>query len=362
MRKRRRFAARALAAAVCAGTMGAGLVVGGSPPASAQVPTDHKVVAGNFFAGPRDELLVYTPGTGPDELYTITKVSGEPRFNLVGTFRVNGTYTPLVGDYNADGFDEIIWYAAGSAPDYVWNFTSYSTVRSRTISINGTYSRPTVGDYTGDGADDIVWYNPGFGADYFWEFNPGGKFTSRRADSNGHYLPVSGSIGADTTDDIFWYAPGSAADYLWDYIPGSTAFRSIRQTVNGRTYRPFSLNAYADGVGSEDIFWYAPGRTTDYLWDYLGRFRNDVPLVGGLSIDGDYLPAAGDYFGGGAEDVVFSGTSNVLLREHEMVLGDLVITDWTFIPIGASSSAEGGVLSGVAPEKVETSMTPAAMR
>ena len=354
MRMRRRIVARALAA-VCAGTMGAGLV-GGPPPASAQVPTDREVVTGNFYAGPRDELFYYRPGKSPDDLYTITKVSGQPQFNLVGTFTVNGTYTPLVGDFDGDNFDEILWYAPGFAPDYLWDFTSYSNVQSRAYPVNGHYSRPTVGDYTGDGADDILWYNPGFGADYLWEYNPGGQFTSHRADVNGHYVPVSGSFTWDTTDDIVWYAPGTATDYLWDYAPGSTAFRSIPQTVNGTAYQPFSLDPFADGIGNEDIFWYAPGPARDAYWEYYHGSRYNFPLVS-KAIDGYYLTTAGDYFGGGTDDVVFDGATDVVLREHEWTDEGFRITEWAFPP-----APEAGALAGVAPERVESSVSPAPTR
>jgi hypothetical protein len=355
MKTRRRIAARALAAAVCAGTVGAGLV-GGPSPASAQVPDTRQVVSGNFYAGPRDEVFYYRPGKSPDDLYTITKVSGQPQFNLVGSFTVDGTYTPLVGDFDGDNFDEILWYAPGRAPDYLWNFTSYSTVESLAYTVNGHYSRPTVGDYTGDGADDILWYNPGFGADYFWEYNRGGGFTSRRADSNGHYVPVSGSFTWDTTDDIFWYAPGTATDWLWDYLPGSTDFRSSPQTVNGTSYQPFSLDAFADGLGSEDIFWYAPGTARDGYWDYYHTSRVSIPLVSD-AINGYYLTTAGDFFGGGTDDVVFDGDKDVVLREHEWTTDGFRITEWIFPP-----APEAGALSGVTPERVETSVSPAPTR
>jgi FG-GAP repeat len=362
MRKRRRFAARALAAAVCAGTMGAGLVVGGSPPASAQVPPGREMVSGNFYAGPRDELFVYRPGKSPDELYTITKVSGQPQFNLVGSFTVDETYTPLVGDFDGDNFDEILWYAPGFAPDYMWNFTSYSSVDSLTYPVNGVYDRPVVGDFTADGADDILWYNPGFGADYFWDYNPGGGFTSRRADSNGDYLPVSGSIGFDQTDDIFWYAPDAAADYLWDYVPGSTAFESTRHMIIGTRYQPFSLDIWADGRGNEDIFWYGPGDTTDAIWDFYHDLRFDYALPNEGALAGHYLTTVGDYFGGGTEDVVFDGVGDVVLREHERTSEEFRIIEWVFPPPPETGDSDAGALSGVTPEKVETSMTPARMR
>ena len=345
--KRGRIAALAVATAVvCAGIVGVPL------PAEAQVPTDHKILAGNFYAGPRDEFFYYTPGAGPDEMYTITKVNGEPQFNSVGSFTINGTYTPLVGDFDGDGFDEILWYAPGFAPDFMWNFTSYSSVQSRSYPVNGVYSRPTVGDYTGDGADDILWYAPGFTQDWLWDYNRGGSYNSGPRTINGHYLPVSGSFGNDRTDDVFWYAPGTAADYLWDYVPGSTAYQSVAQSVNATTYRPFSLDVYNDGPGSEDIYWYAPGTSPDFYWDYFLGSRFTHALAGELAINGHYLTAAGDFFGGGADDIVFESGSDLLIREHLLTPdGSLEIVDWTFVPAAPSDAR-------VAPEAGPTGVMP----
>jgi hypothetical protein len=64
---------------------------------------------GNFYAGPREEVFYYTPGSGPDFVMTISKVGGIPQADIVGTIRVDGTYMPLVGDFDGDNLDEILW-------------------------------------------------------------------------------------------------------------------------------------------------------------------------------------------------------------------------------------------------------------
>jgi hypothetical protein len=334
--------------AACAAVVGvaAGLVGLPSAPAVAQVPTDHTIVAGNFAGGPRDEQFYYTPGSGPDFIAAFSVVNDEATVQVLGSISVSGTYTPLVGDYDADGFDEILWYAPGIAADYMWNFVGYSSVDVTRLSINGTYRRPAVGDFTGDGAHDILWYNPGFGADYLWEYNPGGTFTSKRSDVNGTYLPVAGSFGGDRTDDLFWYSPGTAADYLWDYTPGSTAFQSTRYAVNRTTYRPFSLDIWREGRGNEDILWYAPGLASDGVWDwFLGALYTYG--TSGYATDGEFLTAAGNFLGDGRNDVVFDNNAETVFREHRPLPdGGILVIDYLFTPTPTAADArvatEGG--------------------
>lgn len=344
--KRGGIAALSAALVLCVGVMG--VVLPGAP-AGAAVPTDHKILSGNFAAGPRDEFFLYNPGAEPEAIFTFAMVNGAPEIQLRGEFTVNGTYTPLVGDFDADGFDEILWYAPGTTADFMWNFTSYTTVQSRAFAANGNYPRPVVGDFTGDFASDILWYAPGSAADFLWDFNAGGGFNSARRVINGNYRPVSGSIGNDRTDDIFWYAPGSAGDFLWDFTPGSTSFTTKSQTVNGASYLPFSLDIFNDGPGNHDIFWYAPGTTPDTVWDWFKGQR----FTHSTTVDGEFLTAPGDFFGDGFEDVVFENDAELVLREHRAAAGGGVdVIDWVFTseppPPGATARAERSPALGAA--------------
>lgn len=239
---------RITAVAVAVGMCGS-MLAGSPAPAGAQVPTDHTLLAGNFAGGPRDELFYYEPGAGPEGLFVITMVGGVPQIELRGEFAVNGTYTPLVGDYDGDGFDEILWYA-----------------------------------------------------------------------------------------------PGSTADYLQDFPAGGGTAASTRHTVNGATYLPFSADIFRDGAGSEDIFWYAPGLAADSLWDfYLGSLFKHPDVV-----DGDYVATAGDFFGDGAEDLVFENDAELLIYEHRIVPEGVQRFGWIFGGTPASADARTTAEAGAA--------------
>jgi len=305
---RRRTVALGAVAGLCAGM----LAGGGPSPAAAAVPTDFQLLAGDFVGDARDELFFYTPGAGPDTLSQFSSDAIGMLHEALGEFTVNGTYRPLVGDFDGDDHDEILWYAPGSATDYVWNFTSNSTVSSVPYTVNGNYSRPTVGDYTGDGVDDVLWYAPGTAADYLWDYNAGGGFTSVRRTINGNFIPVSGSFGNDATDDVFWYSPGTAPDYLWNFTPGTAGYTFQQFAVSDTRYRPVSLDMLGEGPGNEDIFWYAPGPGPDYTWDfYLGDVYGFSE-----SVSGEFVTATGDFLGDGQEDVVFENHSGMVMWDH----------------------------------------------
>jgi hypothetical protein len=179
------------------------------------------------------------------------------------------------------------------------------------LFITGTFT-PVAGDFTADGADDIFFYGPGTALDVLWEFNAGGGHTELSIPVSGTYLPLVGSFGFDATDDIFWYAAGTAADSLWDFNPGSTSRTSRAIAVDG-TYTPFTLDLYGDGAGGGDIFWYAPGTATDTVWDFIDgvRFPFRDP------VNGTYRPMSGDYLG----DIVWLHSGGFHLWVHRPVTG-----------------------------------------
>lgn len=111
-----------------------------------------------------------------------------------------------------------------------------------------------------------------------------------------------------------------------------TTYRSIRQTVNGKAYRRFSLDIILEGAGNEDIFWYAPGPAADSVWDwYRGvLYKHNTS---GEPLNGYFLTAPGDHLGDGSEEVVFENNNELWMREHILVAPGVVdVIDWIFLP------------------------------
>jgi hypothetical protein len=269
----------------------------GPPPPPPGVRT---VLTGDFDGDGYEDVLTYGPGGEPDELW-FGRADGHMR-KVPAT--VNGHYRPIAGDFDGDTKSEIIWYAPGTTQDFIWSWNG-SGWDSTPTTINGTY-QPLVGDFDGDGVDDILWYAPGPAADFSWYGNRTGDFTSVGTQINGSYRPLVGDLDGNRGDDIFWYAPGPASDWIWYSVKQRGSYANTHTTVNGH-YRAFTGNF--NGDASDDIFWYAPGPAQDFIW-FMSTTRGRYSSVA-RTVNGHYLPAAADINGDRADDVVWFSPSHL---------------------------------------------------
>lgn len=192
-------------------------------------------VPGDFTEDGCEDLIWYAPGTAGDAWWDFNQGGGktDKPIDIKGTFKpVTGSFAGF-GSPSFDYVDDIIWYAPGTGADSLWNFKGAAgTITKTPLTINGTFT-PIPGDFTHDGYNDVIWYAPGSGQDYLWDFdNAAGSKTSSPLTINGSYTPVTGEIfeqGAHQTD-ILWFGSSGKPDALWDFDFGP-----------GFTSRPVSL-------------------------------------------------------------------------------------------------------------------------
>lgn len=105
---------------------------------------------------------------------------------------------------------------------------------------------------------------------------------------SGTYTPLVGNFSGSAADDIFWYAPGPTPDYLWISIARGN-FAKVAKPVSG-TYTPI----VGDFVGDRylDILWYGPGSAPDAMWKSVAS--SSYFTSSALSIGGTYSPVVLD--------------------------------------------------------------------
>ena len=85
-----------------------------------------------------------SPGRAASTLCDVTAVRGAcgpcRRAGVSATtFSVAGSYRPVALDANGDGRGDILWYAPGSGPDYLWLGTGPGTFSSTTLNVTKTH-------------------------------------------------------------------------------------------------------------------------------------------------------------------------------------------------------------------------------
>lgn len=252
-------------------------------------------------------------------------------------FNVSGTYTPLPLLCGPDL--DIFWYAPGTAADFIWSGIDVSgpalTYSTRPTTVNGTYT-PLVGDYDGDSCDDIFWYAPGGGADYIWYNNGGSTFTSKQVAVNGSYRPIVNFFNEDSTSDIYWYAPGSTPEALWVANSNRTVTSVRAPQVNG-TYQPMPFRR-------NGVLWYGPGSAPDVITVFEvgnvvapGNYPTAIdptfravpfwldPLLYAPGAAPDYLVADLELTDGWAELLVIPGSINGTYRTGTTPSGPIAV-------------------------------------
>ncbi|MEV4685895.1 N-acetylmuramoyl-L-alanine amidase, partial [Streptomyces kurssanovii] len=177
-------------------TSGAGEKLGGSP-------TD-------FTGDGKDDVVAFTHGSEADVYVAASTGAGFGGAGVWHEFFAPGGESPLSGDFNGDGRDDIVTFTGGAEADvYVAASTGAgfgaASVWHTHFAPGGEV--PAVGDVNGDGFDDIVTFTQGAEADVYvalsngvdgfgggvkWHefFSPAGEF------------PALGDVDGDGRDDL----------------------------------------------------------------------------------------------------------------------------------------------------------------
>src|SRR3546814_17377848 len=87
------------------------------------------------------------------------------------------------------------------------------------LAVDGNHE-VLVGDYDADGRDDIFWYGKGSRDDSRAFSDGNGRFTHVDTVLSGWFAPAVGDLDGNGNADVFWSAPGTAEHAIWGGGPG----------------------------------------------------------------------------------------------------------------------------------------------
>ena len=260
------------------------------------------------------------------------KVAGGDTFRDFGMASIRDTATPVVGDWDGNGIDDLGLYNDGcfyldTTGNGRWDHVAGGdTFRDFGMASIRDTATPVVGDWDGNGIDDLGLYNDGcFYLDTtgngVWDHVAGGDtfrdFGINSIRSTG--MPVIGDWDDDGTDDLGLYNNGcfyldTTSNGVWDHVSGGDTFRdfgvdSIRSTGmpvigdwndngtddlglynNGSFYLDMTGNgSWDDVVGGDTFRDFGIDSIRDTATPVIGRWASASPLlaVGGLAMAAD---------------------------------------------------------------------------
>ena len=259
-------------------------------------PWAHETIMGNgdFNGDGRTDTLMRQNNGAVFEVYlSLTEPSGAFYFYfnsgfvaaLPHSWNVAGT-----GDFNGDGFDDIIWRRDDGAftewlaqPNLVANGAQFVS-----NDANAWHDLPTswqvvgTGDFNGDGRDDIIW-RPDDGAFTEWLGQASGGFLSNDANA-WTLLPTSwqvagtGDFNGDHRDDIIWRRDDGAFTEWLSQPNGGFVSNDANAWHDIPTYWHVAATGDYNGDGRDDVLWRRDdGAVTNWLALANGGFvSNDA--------------------------------------------------------------------------------------
>lgn len=275
---------------------------------------------GDFNKDLRDDILSFTYGATTSGPVSVALSNGSS-FGTASTWMSGWTYRgeiPAVGDFNADGYDDIFVFTTTQA----WvqlNRGGADFYGTRYISTAGTVDEndiPLVGDVTGDGRADVVLFagdtsgdvyvipatSTGFGAKKLWHsyFAPEGE------------TPSLGDVNGDGRQDIITFTQRDGDSDVWVALSSGSGFGTSYKAHDYFglvTEVPMCGNfngTDSDGKKRADIITFTRNSLKD-VWVAQATSAGSFGTSGvwnGTFADGDDTPLVGDFNKDGRDDIV----------------------------------------------------------
>ncbi|MEV4685894.1 FG-GAP repeat domain-containing protein [Streptomyces kurssanovii] len=268
----------------------------------------------DFTGDGKDDIVAFTRTREADTYVAPSTGTSFGGAKVWHDFFAPGGETPLSGDFNGDGKDDVVTFAHGPGADVYVALSNGDGFGPATVwhdFFSQRHEVPAVGDVNGDGFDDIVTFTQGAEADVYvalsngvdgfgggvkWHefFAPAGEF------------PALGDVDGDGRDDLVTFTQGASADVYVAFSDGSSGF-GPGQLVHEHFAPGAEQPRVGDvtGDGRDDIVAFTQGSDADVFVAVSdgarfggGRLWNEFFAPAGE------FPYVGDFDGDGKDDIV----------------------------------------------------------
>ena len=270
-------------------------------------------LTGDFNGTGGDDLATYASGEGIWTVHESTGSSFDPS-QWADFSTASGWEARMAGDFNNDGREDIAQFHPSNGTWWISRSTGsgFSTSRWADFSVTSGWQARMVGDYNGDGRDDIAQFHPTNGTWWISRSNGSSLTTTMWADfttASGWQAPMTGDFNGDGRDDIAQYHPSNGTWWI-SRSTGSgftTEMWADFTTASGWQYR---MVGDFNGDGRDDIAQFHPSNGTWWISRSTGSSFTTSLWADFTTANGWEAQMVGDYNGDGKGDIAQFHPSN----------------------------------------------------
>lgn len=278
-------------------------------------PGQQTPLVGDFNGDGRDDIIAFTHGGSADANVALSTGQSFGPMRRWHDWFAPERELPRVGDFDGDGRDDIVTFTRGDRGDVYVALSNGAAFEGRGWRWHDWFSVrdeiPEVGDFNGDGRDDVVTFTRGDRGDVYVALSNGRSFVGRGQLWHGEFArgagtPRTGDVNGDGLDDIIYFTHGDAGDVFVSLSDGTSFGRPTRWHDWFAPHAEVAHVIDVNGDGLDDIVTFTRGNQGDV---YVA-LSDGVSFIGRGRLHHDWFapgaeaPIVGDFNGDGRGDVV----------------------------------------------------------